>query len=73
MKATIKSLLPESKMTTRQMVEQKQLIKDNQNGMGIVTMNVICPFLIVKIKNLITEDWPSGLLYKVIKMLNKKY
>ena len=55
------------------MVEQKQLIKDNQHGMGIVTMNVICPFLIVKIKNLITEDWPSGLLYKVIKMLNKKY
>ena len=55
-KATIKSLLPESEMATRQTVEQKQLVKDNQIGMGIVTMNVICPSLIAKIKHLMTED-----------------
>ena len=36
-------------------------------------MNITCPSLIAKIENLITEDWLSGLLYKVTKMLNKKY
>jgi len=73
MKAAIESLLPKSKMITRQTVDQKQLVKDNQIGMGIVTMNVTWPSLIVKIKNLTTEDWPSGLFYKVMEMPNKKY
>ena len=60
-KATIKSLLPESEMATRQTVKQKQLVKDNQVEMGIVMMNVTCPSLIAKIKNLMTKDWPNGL------------
>ena len=59
-KATIKSVLPNSDMTTRQTVEQKKVVNDNQVGMRIVTMNVTCPSLIVKIKNLMTEDWHSG-------------
>ena len=73
MKATIKSLLPESEMATSQMIKQTELVKDNQVGMGIVTMNVTCPSLIVKIKNLTTDNWPSDLRYKVTEMLNKKY
>ena len=72
-KVTIESLLPESEMATSQMIKQTELVKDNQVGMGIVTMNIKCPSLIVKIKNLTTEDWPSSLLYKVTEMLNKKY
>ena len=36
-------------------------------------MNVTYPSLIVKIKNFMTEDWPSGLFYKVMEMLNEKY
>ena len=55
-KATIESLLPESEMATRQTVEWKQLVKDNQIVMGIATMNVVCPSLITKIENLMTED-----------------
>ena len=72
-KATIESLLPELEMATRQTVDQKQLVKDNQIGMGIVTMSVTCPSLIVKIKNLMTEDCPSSLIYKVMEILNEKY
>ena len=40
MRASIKSLLPETEMATRQTVEQKQLVKDNQVGMGIGTNGV---------------------------------
>ena len=36
-------------------------------------MNVTCPSLIVKIKNLMTEDWPNRIIYKVIGILNEKY
>jgi len=73
MRASIKSLLPETEMATRQTVEQKQLVKDNQVGMGLVTMNITCPSLIAKIGNLMTEDWPSGLFYQLVEMLNEKY
>ena len=48
------------------------MVKDNQAGMGIVTVNVTCPSLIVKIKNLMTEDRPSGLFYQLVETLNKK-
>ena len=60
-------------MAIMQTVEQKQLVKDKQIGMGIITINVTCPSLIVNIGNLMTEDWPSGLFYKVMEMLNDKY
>ena len=36
-------------------------------------MKVASPLLVIKIKNLMTEDWLSGMFCKVIDMLNKKY
>ena len=50
MEAAFKNVLPETENASRQMVEQKQGVKDNPIGMGIVTLNVTCPSLIVKIK-----------------------
>ena len=72
-KATFENLLPKSENESSQTADQKQTFKDNQIRMGIVTMNVTLPSLIVKIENLMTEEWPSGLFHKVIKILNEKY
>jgi hypothetical protein len=73
MKESFKEVLPASENESRQNADQKQAVKDNQIGMGILTMNVTSPLLIVKIEKLMTEEWPSGLFYKVIEMLNEKY
>ena len=65
--------LPTSENESRQTAEQKTAVKDNNIGMGIVTMNIIAPSLIVTIGKFMTEEWPSRLFFEVTEMLNKKY
>ena len=52
---------------------KRSRVISNHIGIGIVLTDVALPSLIVKIENLMTEDWFSGIIYKVVRICNEEY
>ena len=68
-----KEALPESEAASRQTVEQKEAVKHNISGMGVLIKTNKSEEMLVMIDSTVSKDWPFGRVDLVKGMLDKQF
>ena len=68
-----KEALPESEAASRQTVEQKEAVKHNISGMGVLIKTNKSEEMLVMIDSTVSEAWPFGRVDLVMELMDKKF
>ena len=70
---SFKEALPESEAASRQTVEQKEAVKHNISGMGVLIKTNKSEEMLVMIDSTVSEAWPFGRVDLVMELMDKKF
>ena len=68
-----KDVLPESEDATSQTVKQKDAVKSNIGGMGVLIKTNKSEEILVLLDSTVSDDWPWGRVNLVIALLDKMF